>query len=65
MGRNVISATNSNNLGEIWLDTVIGLTNSIDYNAVIAKKGIEIQSWDNSTQPILERYQSAITFLLT
>lgn len=65
MGKNIISATNSTNLGEIWLDTVIGLTNSIDYNAVIAKKGNQIQSWDNSTEPILNRYQSAITFLLT
>lgn len=65
MGRKVISATNSNTLGEIWIDTVIGLTNSIDYNAVIAKKGTSINSWDNSSLPILDRYQSAITFLLS
>jgi hypothetical protein len=65
MGRTVISATNSSTLGDIWLDTVIGLTNSIDYNAVIAKKGNEIQSWDNISLPILDRYQSAITFLIS
>jgi hypothetical protein len=51
-------------IGEIWVDTVIGVTQGTDYNAVIAKKGTSVENWLSSSGDLLTRYSNAINFLL-
>jgi hypothetical protein len=51
-------------IGEIWIDTVIGVTQGTDSNAVIAKKGNSVENWLSSSGDLLTRYSNAINFLL-
>lgn len=63
IGKKVYSTTNNTILGEIYQQAAFGNNQAIIVDTVIAVKGVEVMTYDDTTISLINKYKSAVEFI--